>query len=149
MALATFEIAALTNRTTGAEDASRTYAFQDLQGTVPEAAEQTEVIRRPGVDFPGLRTLGIQGPEFTLVSVEFVASRSAAKDQIELYRALTADSNGIKITQADEEFFPADVLGVTRAGTVQAVGQVAGALVGSPNFMLRVAWRLVLSQEDS
>lgn len=152
MALSTFTIAALLDPpvTLGDVDPTREYDFQDLQGNILLREEQIQVFREPGVDDYGLRSFGVQGPEFTLVSSEYVATRAAAETQLGLYEALkTGATLGVKITQLSTDYWPADVIGVRRAAPVQRIANAAGSLVASPNFELQVAWRLALREQPS
>lgn len=146
MALLTFEIAALTNATTGATDAGKTYQFQHLLGTIQNARERVRAIERPGVDYHGIRTEGKVGPEFVLVSIEYGNTLAYLDGRLGEYQDLQGHSLGVKITQFSAGIFPADVLEARLAKFPQQLRNAAGSLVANPLWEMRAIWRLRLRQ---
>lgn len=121
--------------------------FEDFQGAFQPKEEQLEVHVRLGFDGESTRKTGVRGDPFPLLSIHYVADRSAAKSAIEAYLSLI-DGNPYEFYQHGTSFGFYKVLKLNVLPLI-ACGSVVGALLQeltspiTPTIILVCEWLLV------
>lgn len=148
MTLLTQEIAELDSG--GSEVEEGTFTFPKLIG-IPSVPEKiAEVLRRRGVDGAGVRILTTTPEEFTLTSLGYVASYSAAKAAVADYQELIGKQYGVQLTKDSIVWGVFDVLAVKESEPPATVTAKVSGVSGASSSVRHVCtWLLIYRKEVS
>ena len=116
------------------------HTFEDLKGNVQKRGEQLQRFVRPGIDGAGYRMTGARTNPFSLISVHYVLSHTAAKDALEAYQLLI-DQDPVVLIQNSVNHGTYKVLSVQQISSFAVTASV-GTLIADAEVLQRCRWTL-------
>lgn len=127
-----------------------TFTFPKLTGIPSVPQKVAEILERRGVDGAGVRVIGQKPMPFTLESVGYVASYTAAKTAVTDYQGLIGKQYGVKLTKDSIEWGIFDVISVRESAPPQTVVAKISGVAGSNTVVRQVCvWTLLYRAELS